>query len=111
MDEFGKLVHTIKSRHIGFYPTASHGLKQTQYMFTEFGGGMRAPFPNSGWKSSLTEDSGWFDLSTICPISKTRLTLTPSNQCTVRDMETSPNHLLNCFQVLFSRKTLLLNIT
>ena len=42
-------------------------------MFTEFGGGTRAPFPNSGWKSSLTEDSGWFDLSTI---SKTRLTLT-----------------------------------
>ena len=48
-------------------------------MFTEFGGGTRAPFPNSGWKSSLTEDSDseWFDLSTI---SKTRLTLTPSNQ-------------------------------
>ena len=42
-------------------------------MFTEFGGGTRAPFPNSGWKSSLTEDSGWFDISTI---SKTRLTLT-----------------------------------
>ena len=63
---------------------------------------------------------------------KTRLTLTPSNQyifsaesynqyilCVrittypraVRDMETSPNHLLNCFRVLFSRKTLLLNIT
>ena len=27
VDEFGKLVHTIKSRHIGFYPTAGHGLK------------------------------------------------------------------------------------
>ena len=26
-------------------------------------------------------------------------------------METSPNHLLNCFQVMFSCKTLLLNIT
>ena len=26
-------------------------------IFTEFGGGTRAPFPNSGWKSSLTEDS------------------------------------------------------
>ena len=26
-------------------------------------------------------------------------------------METSPNHLLNCFRVLFSPKTLLLNIT
>ena len=49
-------------------------------MITEFGGGTQAPFPNSGWKSNLTEDSGWFDLSTICPISKTRLTLTPSNQ-------------------------------
>ena len=74
-------------------------------------GGTRAPFPNSGWKSSLTEDSGWFDLSSI---SKTRLTLTPSNQyifsaesynqyilCVrittypraVWDMERSPNHL------------------
>ena len=27
VDEFGKLVHTIKSRHIGFHPTAGHGLK------------------------------------------------------------------------------------
>ena len=27
-------------------------------MFTEFGGGTRAPFPNSGWKSSLTVHSG-----------------------------------------------------
>ena len=26
-------------------------------IFTEFGGGTRAPFSNSGWKSSLTEDS------------------------------------------------------
>ena len=26
-------------------------------IFTEFGGGTRAPFPKSGWKSSLTEDS------------------------------------------------------
>ena len=26
-------------------------------------------------------------------------------------METSPNHLLNCFRVMFSRKTVLLNIT
>ena len=29
----------------------------------------------------------------------------------VWDMETSPNHLLNCFRVMFSRKTVLLNIT
>ena len=48
-------------------------------MFTEFGGGTRAPFPNSGWKSSLTEESGWFDLSTI---SKTRLTLTSNGNRT-----------------------------
>ena len=72
---------------------------------------------------------GWFDLSTI---SKTRLILNPAYQyifsaesynqyllCVrittyaraVWDMETSPNHLLNCFRVMFSRKTLLLNIT
>ena len=71
----------------------------------------------------------WMVWSTI---SKTRLTLTPSNQYifsaepynqyilrvrittyprAVWDMETSPNHFLNCFRVLFSRKMLLLNIT
>ena len=67
MDEFGKLSAYHKV-FIRLPVTVSNRL-----MFTEFGGGTRAPFPNSGWKSSLTEDSGWFDLSTI---SKTRLTLT-----------------------------------
>ena len=80
--------------------------------------------PNRGLAAT-----GWFDLSTI---SKTRLTLTQANQYilsaesynqyilfvrittyprAVWDMETTPNHLLNCFRVMFSRKTLLLNIT
>ena len=69
MDEFGKLsaYHKITAHWVFIR------LPVTVSMFTEFGGGTRAPFPNSGWKSTLTEESGWFDLSTI---SKTRLTLT-----------------------------------
>ena len=63
MDEFGKLVHTIKSRYIGFLfdcrsrsQIDSVNARQSE-IFTEHGGGTRAPFSKSGWKSSLTEDS------------------------------------------------------
>ena len=71
MDEFGKLsaYHKITAH---WFLSDCRSRSQIDSV-TEFGGGTRAPFPNSGWKSSLTEDSGWFDLSTI---SKTRLTLT-----------------------------------
>ena len=49
--------YTFRSPQYSFIASydAKNELKKS--VFTEFGGGTRAPFPNSGWKSSLTEDS------------------------------------------------------
>ena len=54
VDEFGKLRAYHKITAHWFLSDC----RSRSQMFTEFGGGTRAPFPNSGWKSSLTEDSG-----------------------------------------------------